>query len=111
MSSPDNTTFVAAILSNNYATNQFLLATTSQPIIDVSTSARIIQGGFNSSKLTQKGIGYFVFDKRLIFSSNSSKKIINQGFIYTNKNYNITSILPANSKLLYENQDFMVFKI
>lgn len=101
----------SAILSNNYATNQFLLATTSQPIIDVSTSARIIQGGFNISKLAQKGIGYFVFDKRLVFSSNSSKKIINQGFIYTNKNYSITSILPANAKLLYENQDYMVFKI
>ncbi len=101
----------STIVSNNYAINQFLVATTSQPIIDVNTSARIIEGGFKSAQLAQKGVGYFVFDKRLTFSSNSSQKIIDEGFIFTNKKYNIKSLLPANATLLYQNQDYMVFKI
>lgn len=87
------------------------MATTSQPIIDVNTSARFIEGGFRSAQVTQKRAGYFVFDKRLIFSSNSSEKIINEGFLYLNKNYNVTSLLPANATLLYQNQDYLVFKI
>jgi hypothetical protein len=99
------------ILSNNYVTNEFLLSTTGQPIEDVGNSGNIITKGFKNSTLKNKGIGYFVFDKRLIFPSNSTKKVITNGFIYFNSAYNIKSLLPDNSTLLYENQNYMVFQM
>ena len=106
-----------AIVSNNYATNLFLSATTNQPIAGVTSSEHVIEWGFGSSELTKKDIGYYVYDKRLNFtgnssSGNSSQKIISEGtFIFYNNNYNITSLLPNNIILLYQNKDYMVFKI
>ncbi len=100
----------SAIVSNNYETNLFLVSTTNQPITNVQSSTFVIGRGFNSTILAQKQIGYFVLDKRLIFS-NINKKTIVSGFIYYNTNYNVTSSLPANSQLLYENQYYMVYKI
>jgi hypothetical protein len=67
--------------------------------------------GFRTSELAQKNIGYFVFDKRLTFTTNSSQVISHGAFIYFNKNDNITSILPSNLKLIYENQNYMVFRV
>jgi hypothetical protein len=101
----------SAIVSNNYATNQFLLAVTGQPIADVLSSEHVIEWGFGSQELAKKDVGYFVFDKRLNFSSEPNKIISHGAFIYFNKNYNITSLLPNNAKLLYENMNYMVFKI
>jgi asparagine N-glycosylation enzyme membrane subunit Stt3 len=100
----------SAIVSNNYQTNLFLVSTTNQPITNVQSSRHIIGRGFNSSELTQKHVGYFVFDKRLTFS-NINKNIIVSGFIYYNTNYNVTSSLPSNAQLVYQNQYYIVYKI
>ena len=102
----------SVVVSNNYATNQFLVAVTGQPIADVLSSEHVIEWGFRESELNDKNVGYFVFDKRLKFSLDPNKKIISHGgFIYYNKNYNITSLIPLNTTLLYENQDYMIFKV
>jgi hypothetical protein len=87
------------------------LTLTGQPIADVLSSEHVITWGFRTSELAQKNIGYFVFDKRLTFSTNSSQVVSHGAFIYFNKNYNITSILPSNLKLIYENQNYMVFRV
>ncbi len=100
----------SAIVSNNYETNLFLVSTTNQPIANVQSSRYIIGRGFNSSELVQKNIGYFVLDKRLTFSDINKKTIVS-GFIYYNTNYNVTSSLPKNSQLVYQNQYYIVFKI
>ena len=102
----------SAIVSNNYATNIFLLAETKQPIAGVQSSEHVIEWGFNADELKQKEIGYYVFDKRLNFTSNSTEKIISHGtFIFYNSHYNINSFLPSSSQLLYQNQNYLVFKI
>ena len=101
----------SVVVSNNYETNQFILTLTGQPIADVLSSEHVITWGFRTSELADKNIGYFVFDKRLTFSTNSSQVVSHGAFIYFNKNYNITSILPSNLKLVYQNQDYMVFKV
>lgn len=100
----------SVIVSNNYETNLFLVSTTDQPIASTKSSTHVIRHDFNGTELAKKNVGYFVFDKRLIFSNSNQKTIFN-GFIYYNRNYNITSFLPANAQLLYENQYYMVFKI
>ena len=100
----------SAIVSNDYETNLFLVSTTNQPIANVQLSTYVIGRGFNSTILEQNHIGYFVLDKRLIFS-NINKNTIVSGFVYYNTNYNVTSSLPANSQLLYQNQYYMVYKI
>lgn len=101
----------SSILSNNYNTNQFLVATTGQPVINVGTSEHIITNGFKSSELNTYKIGYFVFDKRLKFPSNTSDKYLDQGFLYLNSNYSIQSVLPSDATLLYQNEYYMVYKI
>ncbi len=99
-----------SIVSNNYNTNDFLVAATNQPVESVTTCTMIIENGFVPLQLEHRDIGYFVLDKRLVFT-NSSKNIITDSFIFFNKNYDITSELPANSQLLYENQYYDVYKI
>ncbi len=101
----------SVVVSNNYETNKFLLTLTGQPIADVLSSEHIIMWGFRTSEIAEKNIGYFVLDKRLNFSSNSSKVVSKGAFIYFNTNYNTTSILPSNIKLIYENQDYKVFRV
>ena len=101
----------SVIISNNYATNQFLVAITSQPIAGVLSSEHVQGWGFRRSELVEKNVGYFVYDKRLNFSSVPDEIIVSHGgFIYYNTKYNISSILPVNTELLYENKDYMVFK-
>lgn len=97
-------------VSNNYETNQFLVATTGQPIAGVISSEHVIEWGFGAEELSQKDIGYYVFDKRLTFSSYPNKIISEGGFIYYNKN-DLTSLLPPKTQLLYENENYMVFKV
>ena len=101
----------SSILSNNYNTNQFLVATTGQPVINVGTSEHIITEGFKPSELKTYKIGYFVFDKRLTFPSNTTNKYLDQGFVYLNSKYTIQSVLPSDATLLYQNQYYMVYKI
>ena len=102
----------SAVVSNNYATNIFLQSEINQPIAGVQSSEHVIEWGFGADELKQKDIGYYVFDKRLNFTSNSTDKIISEGtFIFYNTNYNITSLLPASSKLLYQNQNYEVFNV
>lgn len=102
----------SVVVSNNYAVSIFLQAETNQPIAGVQSSEHVIEWGFGSNELKEKQIGYFVFDKRLNYTSNSTEKIISQGtFIFYNNNYNITSLLPESSQLVYQNPNFMVFKL
>ena len=101
----------SVVVSNNYETNQFILTTTGQPIADVISSEHVIMWGFRTSELTQKNIGYFVVDKRLNFSSNTTPVIDHGAFIFFNNNGNLTSQLQSNFKLVYQNQDYMVYKI
>jgi hypothetical protein len=101
----------SSILSNNYNTTQFLVATTNQPVINVGRSDHIITNGFKASELKTYQIGYFVFDKRLVFPSNNSTKYLDQGFLYLNSKYNVQSILPSGATLVYQNEYYMVYKI
>ena len=102
----------SVIVSNNYATNQFIVALTGQPVADVVSSEHVLEWGFGASELTDKNVGYFIFDKRLKFFLYPNKKIISKGgFIFYNSNFNITTLIPPNAKLLYENSYYMVFKI
>ena len=101
-----------ALMSNNYYTDQFLLATTGQPIASVVSSEHVIEWGFSSTEIEQKNIGYYVYDKRLNFSGDPSQRVVSEGtFIFYNNNDNITSLLPNNTLLVYENKDYKVFKI
>ena len=101
----------SVVVSNNYETNQFILTTTGQPIADVISSEHVIMWGFRTSELAQKDVGYFVVDKRLNFSSNTTNIIDHGAFIFSNKNDNLTSQLDSNFKLVYQNQNYKVFKI
>ena len=102
----------SALVSNNYYTDQFLLATTGQPIASVASSEHVIEWGFSKTELTQKNVGYYIFDKRLTFSGNPNQKVVSEGtFLFYNNNDNITSLLPNNALLVYENKDYKVFKI
>lgn len=101
-----------SVVSNNYAVNIFLQSKTNQPIAGVQSSEHVIEWGFGQDELKQKDVGYYVFDKRLNYTSNSSEKIISEGtFIFYNNHNNITSLLPSDSQLVYQNQNFMVFKV
>ena len=102
----------SSVVSNNYAVNLFLQSETNQPIAGVQSSEHVIEWGFAPDELKHNNIGYYVFDKRLNYTSNSSEKIISQGtFIFYNNHYNISSLLPSNSQLLYQNQNFLVFGV
>ncbi len=102
----------SSVVSNNYAVNLFLQSETDQPIAGVQSSEHVIEWGFGPDELKQKNIGYYVFDKRLNYTSNSTEKIISEGsFIFYNNHNNISSLLPSSSQLVYQNQNFMVFKI
>jgi asparagine N-glycosylation enzyme membrane subunit Stt3 len=100
----------STVVSNDYETNLFLVSTTNQAIANVQSSTHIIERGFNTTELAQKKVGYFVLDKRLTFSNINQKTIVS-GFIYYNTNYNVTSSLPANAQLVYQNQYYDVYKI
>ena len=93
------------MVSNNYFTNQFILAVTGQPI-GSSPSFASYNKAFNES------IGYIVFDKRLTFNSETKAKTTSMGsFMFVNKKYGINSLIPKNTTLVYENENYEVFKV
>ena len=94
------------VISNNYYTTQFLLATTMQPVGSSQTSETCIWSSFNKTELNNMGIGYFVYDKRLIYSKNSTE-IIGTGLFM----FNMQRLIPTDARLLYENNDYKVFKL
>ena len=106
----------SGITSNNYYTNQFLLAVTDQPIVSPSNSAFYVGWRFstlNESIFNYKNISYFVYDKRLTFSSSYGleKKITVNSFVFFNRDYNLKELIPSYAKLVYENNDYIVFKL
>lgn len=94
------------VISNNYFTTQFLSATTVQPTGSSKTSQNCIWSCFNQSELNEVGAGYFVYDKRLIYSKNTTQ-IISTGLFM----FNVGSLIPTNARLVYENTDYAVFKL
>ena len=110
------------LISNNYNTNQFLLAMLGTPIASIQSSEHCIVWGFTKKELKAKNIGYFIFDKRLTYSSQNNKifsdidplnrYIDRDGLaIYLNNDtYNPKNILIGKMVLVYENKDYIVFK-
>jgi hypothetical protein len=94
----------SVVISNNYFTTQFLLATTMQSIGSSTTSENCIWSSFNKSELNKIGVGYFVYDKRLIYSKNSTK-ITGTGLFM----FNIQRLIPSNARLVYENENYKIF--
>lgn len=101
------------IVSNNYYTDQFLLATTKQPIASLISSEHVIEWGFKKSEFASKNVGYFVFDKRLTFSAENNTKYISGGaIIFLNNNtYNPKNTLQNSTVIAYENKDYIIFRI
>ncbi|MCE7698067.1 MAG: hypothetical protein K8E24_004260 [Methanobacterium paludis] len=94
----------SVVISNNYFTTQFLSATTIQPTGTSTTSNICIWSSFNKSTLNENGVGYFVYDKRLIYSKNSTKIIDNGSLMF-----NIQRLIPSNATVVYENNDYEIF--
>lgn len=100
------------LVSNNYYTSQFLLATTQQPIASSQTSEHYIRWEFERSEMANLGTVYFVYDKRLTFSSEKDPILTRRGpFIFYNKNYDVEGGLPSYAKLVHNNTDYSVFQI
>lgn len=101
------------LISNNYYTSMFLLATTGQPIANITAAEHYIWWGFKNSELSKLNAGYFVYDKRLFYTIQSKDYIISDKgqYLYFPKDYNIYRKVPSNFKLVYENKDYMLFKI
>lgn len=102
----------SVIISNNYFTNQFLLAATEQPIASPTNSAMCILWGYKKFVWNKAKAGYFVYDKRLNVSSGNSSKIINEGYyLFFDINYAMKSILPDNARKAYENKNYIIFRL
>lgn len=103
----------SVVISNNYYTNQFLLSVTEQPIASVQSSEHVIWWGFKESELKGMNVGYFVLDKRLTYShKEKAGTVLTTGqFLFFNKTVNVSALLPGNSRLVYENKNYSVFKL
>ncbi|AEG18367.1 glycosyltransferase family protein [Methanobacterium paludis] len=96
----------SVVISNNYFTIQFLSATTIQPMGSFITSESCIWSAFNKSNLNKFAVGYFVYDKRLINSKNSTKILDTGAYIF-----NVPKLIPSTAKLVYENKDYKIFRV
>ncbi|MCE7698069.1 MAG: 6-pyruvoyl tetrahydropterin synthase, partial [Methanobacterium paludis] len=96
----------SVVISNNYFTTQFLSATTIQPLGGYRTSEICICLYFDKSNLNKNNVGYFVYDKRLIYSKNSTKTIDTGCFLF-----NVQRLIPDNARIVYENKDYKVFEL
>lgn len=102
----------SVVISNNYYTNQFLLAVTGQPTASVQSSEHYMWFGSVEDPSLNESIGYIVYDKRLNFTSDKGPKIISEGpLVFINKKYAIITILPKNVNLIHENENYEIFKI
>ncbi len=97
-----------AVLSNNQNTNQFLVATTGQPVFDYYSLEKLP----NNSTLIKKNIKYLVFDKRLTFNENSQTKTLEKGMFtfFNNETYSTDKWVPSYMKLVHENTDYKVYE-
>ncbi|MCE7698188.1 MAG: hypothetical protein K8E24_004920 [Methanobacterium paludis] len=99
-------------MSNNYYVSQFILTMTGQPIASVASSEHCLLWGFTKQELTNKSVGYFVYDKRLTFISTTNFKPMDEGtFIFYNKDKDFKELAPNYAKLVYENKDYVIYKI
>ncbi len=102
----------SVVMSNNYYVSHFILTMTGQPIASVVSSEHCLLWGFTKQELTLKNVGYFVYDKRLTYQSKNNFNPMDEGtFIFYNKNKDFKQIAPDYVKLVYENNDYVVFKI
>lgn len=102
----------SVVMSNNYYVAQFVLTMTGQPIASVLSSEHCLLWGFTKQELTNKNVGYFVYDKRLTYQSKNNFAPMDEGtFIFYNKNQDFKEIAPDYAKLIYENKDYEVYKI
>ncbi|MCE7698062.1 MAG: 6-pyruvoyl tetrahydropterin synthase [Methanobacterium paludis] len=96
----------SVVISNNYYTTQFLSTITMQPTGSSGTSLNCIYiSSFNKSELNKDGVGYLVYDKRLVYSKNSTE-IISTGYF----TFNIQRLIPSKATLVYENSNYKIFK-
>lgn len=97
----------SVLISNNYYTAQFLLATTKQPIGSVSTSVDYFFEVVKSNETNN--LGYIVYDKRLIFTSQQRDKPLSTGELtFLNEKKGMHSFF--NLKMVYQNKDYIIFK-
>jgi len=107
-----------SFITNNMFTGTFL-ATMAEIPMHYSSEYYLISNGANETLFNKEGIGYIVYDKRLVLPGQNSGlyfKMINSEFyplFYSsvNINENINSLKPSFSKVVYENKDYIVCKI
>lgn len=105
-----------SILTNNLFTGTFIATVSGIPLHYgfEDLNRNISQSAFNEAR-----IGYVVVDKRLTFPSNNQtfylQKVDSEFYplIYFSKDVpsNINEIIPHFMRLVYENQDYIIFKI
>jgi hypothetical protein len=107
-----------SFITNNMFTGTFLVTMAEIPM-HYSSEYYLTSNGANETLFNKEGIGYIVYDKRLVLPEQNSglyMKMINSEFyplFYSsvNINENINSLKPSFSKVVYENKDYIVFKI
>ena len=102
----------SVVMSNNYYVSYFILTMTGQPIAGVLSSEHCLLWGFKKQELTSKKVGYFVYDKRLTFTSPTNFRPMDGGtFIFYNKDKDFKQTAPNYVNLVYENKDYVIYKI
>ena len=107
-----------SFITNNMFTGNFLSTMTGIPM-HYSSTYYLIANGANETLFNKKGIGYIVYDKRLVLPGKNSGFYMNRvnsefyPLFYSSVNIkeNINSLKPPFSEVVYENKDYIVCKI
>jgi len=100
-----------SVLITNLNSGIILMALSGQPISTINpTSLHYLDGTskIKNSTIDNK-IGYFVYDKRLTFSSQNSISIILGQYVYFSKD--IHNIIPSNAHIVHENDNYIICEI
>ncbi|MCK9150553.1 hypothetical protein [Methanobacterium alcaliphilum] len=102
-----------SITFSNYYASIFNLAYTNQPLTNLNT--QFLNGSSSRAELKNNKVGYLVYDKRLVFSSNNNTKFISESansFYFYNENLvNLSQISFPYLNKEYENREFVVYKV
>lgn len=99
-------------LSNNYFATQFVLANTGQPIASFYRLSLWMSSGYNDSIINNASEGYyFIFDKRFTYNAPSGNvKGGEYSYFFNNETYNPKNLIHGNKKIVYENNDYIIFE-
>ncbi len=112
-----------SVLTSNYYSGIFLVTMTGQPVEDIYTDMIYMQVETNKSELTDSGIGYILFDKRIVRSKsiNVDTRTKNDSFQQLSKKYAAGNLIYYNESFqklskkyavsVYENEDYIIWKL